>query len=114
MAEGTLLWPLLATAAVDASGTAIAAGGAAAAGGGGAALGLGTAATLAGTGASVYGSLNQPDIPKPLGPTRMPDPDSPEALAARRKKIGERRAASGRDSTILTDDDEYSNTLLGD
>jgi hypothetical protein len=99
---------------LDASGTAIAAGGAAAAGGGGTALGLGTAATLAGAGASAYGALNQPSIPKPLGPTRMPDPESPEAIAARRKKIGERRAAAGRDSTILTEDDEYSNTVLGE
>jgi hypothetical protein len=44
----------------------------------------------------------------------MPDPNSPEAVAARQKKLNERRAAAGRDSTILTDDDEYSNTVLGE
>jgi hypothetical protein len=56
-------------------------------------------------------ALNRP--PKPKGPTRMPDPQSPEVLEARRRRIAETQATSGRESTILSDD-TFSNNLLGE
>lgn len=54
-----------------------------------------------------------PKPPKPSGPTRMPDLNSPEAVDARRRRLADRQAASGRESTILSDD-TYSNSLLGE
>lgn len=54
-----------------------------------------------------------PKPPKPQAPTRMPDPQSPDAIEARRRSIAERQSAGGRESTILSDD-TYSNKLLGD
>jgi hypothetical protein len=43
----------------------------------------------------------------------MPDPQSPEVLEARRRRIAETQATSGRESTILSDD-TFSNNLLGE
>jgi hypothetical protein len=60
---------------------------------------------------AVSSSMNKP--PKPSSPLPMPDMQSPEALEARRRRVAERQAAGGRESTILTDD-TYSNSLLGD
>jgi hypothetical protein len=56
-------------------------------------------------------AMNKP--PKPSGPTRMPDPNSPEVLEARRRQIADRQSASGRESTILSED-TFSNSLLGE
>lgn len=70
-----------------------------------------TAAT-AGTVATVAAASKKPSIPKPEPVKRMPDPESPQVLEARRQKIAERQAAGGRESTILADD-SYSNNLLG-
>lgn len=53
-----------------------------------------------------------PKPPKPQPTPRMPDPESPEVLEARRRRIAETSARSGRESTILSDD-TYSNSLLG-
>ena len=50
----------------------------------------------------------QPD-PKPVVP--MPDPESPEMEAARRRTMEAARARSGRASTVLSG--EYSGTKLG-
>lgn len=55
-----------------------------------------------------------PKAPKPQPPVRMPDPQSPEVLEAKRRKIEETRARSGRESTILADDDSFSNSFLGE
>jgi hypothetical protein len=65
--------------------------------------------TAAGT---AYG-VSQMKTPKPKGPARMPDDKSPEVLEARRRRIAETQAASGRESTILSDD-TFSNNLLGE
>lgn len=66
-------------------------------------------------GATVGASaLMRPKPPKPQPPARMPDPESPEVLEARRRKIAEQQARSGRESTILSDDDAYSNNFLGE
>jgi hypothetical protein len=64
-------------------------------------------------GTAVATAALAPKPPKPAGPTRMPDLQSPEALEARRRRVSERQAASGRESTILSDD-SYSNGLLGE
>lgn len=63
-------------------------------------------------GATAYG-VSQMKTPKPQGSARMPDPQSPEVLEARRRRLAERQAASGRESTILSDD-SFSNSLLGE
>jgi hypothetical protein len=58
-------------------------------------------------------ALLTPKPPKPQPTPRMPDPFSPEVTEARRRRIDERRATSGRESTILADD-SYSNNFLGE
>jgi hypothetical protein len=55
-----------------------------------------------------------PKPPKPSAPTRMPDPQSPGVMESRRRRLAERQAASGRESTILSDDTFASNSLLGE
>jgi hypothetical protein len=65
--------------------------------------------TAAGT---AYGVSQMSKTPKASGPTRMPDPQSPEVMEARRRKLADQQAASGRESTILSDD-TFSNDLLG-
>lgn len=55
----------------------------------------------------------KPKAPKPQPALRMPDPESPEVLEARRRRIGEQQSRSGRESTILTEDEPYSNSILG-
>jgi hypothetical protein len=67
-------------------------------------------ALVAGGTALAVGAMNKP--PKPERPVRMPDENSPEVVAERRRRIEERQAAGGRESTILSDD-TYSNDLLG-
>lgn len=57
--------------------------------------------------------LSSMNRPKASRPTPMPDPQSPEVMEARRRRIEERRAAGGRESTILSDD-SYGNSLLGE
>jgi hypothetical protein len=64
-------------------------------------------------GTAVAATALAPKPPKPGSPTRMPDLQSPEVLEARRRRVAERQAASGRESTILSDD-TFSNSLLGE
>jgi hypothetical protein len=40
--------------------------------------------------------------PPPQPPARMPDPESPDVVEARRREIGKRLESGGRTSTILT------------
>jgi hypothetical protein len=68
-------------------------------------------ALVAGGTAIATSALSKP--PKPSAPTRMPDMQSPEVMEARRRRVAERSAASGRESTILSDD-TYANSLLGE
>ena len=69
----------------------------------------------AAAGATVAGAtFLRPKTPKPQPTARMPDPQSPEVLEARRRKIAEQQARGGRESTILSDDDAYSNSFLGE
>lgn len=64
-------------------------------------------------GTAVASAALAPKPPKPSAPGRMPDPQSPEVLEARRRRLADRQAASGRESTILSDD-TYSNNFLGE
>ncbi len=68
-------------------------------------------------GASVAGTVaaagNKPKLPKPEPVKPMPDPESPAAIEARRRRVAERQDEGGRSGTILSNDDNYSNTLLG-
>lgn len=64
-------------------------------------------------GTAVAATALAPKPPKPSAPTRMPDLQSPEAVNARRQRLAERQAASGRESTILSDD-TYANSVLGE
>ena len=67
-----------------------------------------------GAGATVYAAnKNKPVLPTPQAPVKMPDPESPQVLEERRRRIAERQTAGGRDSTLLSND-SYSNTLLGE
>ena len=72
-------------------------------------IGAGAASGTVGLSAAL-----RPKPPRPQPPARMPDPESPEVQEARRRKIAEQRARSGRESTILSDDDAYSNSFLGE
>lgn len=58
------------------------------------------------------------DPPKPQPPAKMPEPDGPEAIAARRRKLMEMGATKGRESTNLTGNmptaaPTFVNTTLG-
>ena len=64
-------------------------------------------------GTALAASTLGPKPPKPQPVARMPDPESPEVLEARRRQIAEQRSRSGRESTILSDE-TYSNSLLGE
>lgn len=44
--------------------------------------------------------VQAPPIPDP---PRMPDPESPSAIAAKRRKAAQMAARGGRESTILTE-----------
>lgn len=68
---------------------------------------------VASAGATIAASSNRPKIPKPEPAKRMPDPESAEVVDARRRRLAERSASGGRDSTILSDE-TYSNSLLGE
>lgn len=54
-----------------------------------------------------------PKPPTPKPEVRMPDPQSPEVAEAKRRRVADLQARSGRESTILSDD-TYSNSLLGE
>jgi len=57
-----------------------------------------------------------PAAPKQPDPIRIPSPDDPELIAARRKKVQEERTSrAGRSSTQLSGDSgpAYSRTTLG-
>lgn len=57
------------------------------------------------------GGPKMPSAPKPVS---IPDPESPEALERRRRRMQERAARGGRQSTILSGEAPmYSNTALG-
>jgi len=57
------------------------------------------------------GGLFKPKMPTPKPVATMPDENSPEAEAARRRAMEAARARSGRASTVLSGD--YSNNKLG-
>lgn len=54
-------------------------------------------------------------IPEQQPAVRLPTPDSPEAVEARKRKIAEQQSKSGRQSTILANGSPppYVNSLLG-
>ncbi len=52
-----------------------------------------------------------PKPPKPKPVVEMPDPDGPEALAAKRRALLAAQARQGRASTMLSGD--YQNKTLG-
>jgi hypothetical protein len=70
------------------------------------------AAAAVTAGATLYATSKKPKLPAPEPVRPMPDLEDPEAKEAKRKQIADRQAASGRNSTILSDD-SYGNTLLG-
>ena len=63
--------------------------------------------------------MNKPKSPPaPQPPARMPEPDGPEAVAARRRKMEDQAATKGRVSTNLTGNmptasPTFSNSTLG-
>ena len=67
--------------------------------------------TAVGAGATALFS-KKPKLPAPEPVRPMPDLEDPEAKEARRKRIADQQAASGRSSTILATD-ASGNTLLG-
>lgn len=68
---------------------------------------------IGGASLAASAAMKPPKPPQPQPPVRMPDPQSPEVQEARRRKVAETQARSGRESTILSDD-TYSNSLLGE
>lgn len=54
-----------------------------------------------------------PPKPKVEPVAKMPDPEDPEVLAARRRKIEEMRQRGGRESTIMSDNLVGSTGKLG-
>lgn len=46
--------------------------------------------------------FSRPKLPTPRPVERMPDPDSPDVVEARRREISKRLEGGGRTSTILT------------
>lgn len=48
-------------------------------------------------------NLFKPKTPKVEAPSRMPDPEDPAAIAARRRQQAEMQKRGGRESTILSD-----------
>ena len=61
----------------------------------------------------------KPKLPDPKPPVRMPDPDDPAIVEAKRREIGKRLESGGRQSTILTgrareqNFDTYTSLKLG-
>lgn len=58
-------------------------------------------------------NLFKVDKPKVERPARMPDPDDPAILEARRSRIAEQRQRGGRDSTIMSENLTGSTGKLG-
>lgn len=55
-----------------------------------------------------------PAMPTPAAAVRIPSPDDPDLMAARRAKTSDEFAKrKGRDSTSLAADGAYSRTTLG-
>ena len=58
-------------------------------------------------------------MPEPQEPAPMPDTESPEVLAAKRRQMAEMMSRGGRESTILTSPSDrggigdYNKTKLG-
>ena len=76
---------------------------------------IGTAALAGGVGTAASGMMSK--APKPPSPVRIPQPDDPDQIAARKEKMmkefGQRQ---GRDSTALAPsapDATYTRTTLG-
>ena len=59
------------------------------------------------------GSLFKPKMPKVEPAARMPDPEDPAVLAARRQQMAEQRRRGGRESTIMSDNLMGSTGKLG-
>jgi hypothetical protein len=55
--------------------------------------------------------FKRPKLPEQKPVASMPDPDSPEAAAAKRRAMEAARSRSGRASTVLSGD--YSKDKLG-
>lgn len=72
---------------------------------------------IIGAGASVAASKMGAKTPKVQEPVKMPAPDDPAALEAKRRKQAELSASQGRESTNLTPQRSaapaYTNTVLG-
>lgn len=58
-------------------------------------------------------NMFSPKTPKVEAPSRMPDPEDPALLEARRRRQQEIAARGGRDSTILSDNLNGSKGLAG-
>lgn len=54
-----------------------------------------------------------PPIPEPKPPAPMPDVDAPQVISAKRKRLTEAAASSGRRSTILTAPSQGAGSPLG-
>lgn len=83
------------------------------------------ASAAAGTAAAGYGVMKSKEaadkiksqpVPKQQEPARAPDPEDPRVLEERRRRMEERQAAGGRESTNLAPSNarSYVNTVLGD
>lgn len=59
---------------------------------------------------SIFGG---PQLPKPKPVVPMPDVNGPEVEAARRRAMMEAQRRSGRASTLLSGDLDYSRNKLG-
>ncbi len=64
-------------------------------------------------GGIVKAIVGGPDLPKPKPVIPMPDPQGPEAEAARRRTMIEAQNRQGRASTLLSGDLDYSRNKLG-
>jgi len=52
-------------------------------------------------------------VPKPPKPVQMPDPEDMQIKLQKRREIAAARKRSGKASTILSGDDNYSGTTTG-
>jgi hypothetical protein len=51
--------------------------------------------------------------PEPVKPTLLPDPEDPAILAARRRQLQRAAGRSGRASTVLSSQEDYSTDKTG-